>query len=165
MNGDALVANGNLISGHQKLWDVFNKDAAKTKSLFAQEYDAALKPGGDYIYYSLSKLIEPDKEFPKVSFIYGLPDLRWLVGAGVYLDGIESDIADLQRELAQQQRSGIQRTILVTGAISILVLILFYFVSLRLKKDLDMFLSFFSQAANEDKVIDCSKIYFDGLST
>ncbi|MEA3543893.1 MAG: cache domain-containing protein [Thermodesulfobacteriota bacterium] len=164
LNGDALVANGNLISGRRKLWEVFAKNPDKTKALFAQEYDAALKVGGDYIYYSMSKLTEPDKEFPKTSFIYGIPELQWLVGAGVYLDTVEVNIAALQAGLQQQKRSEIQKTILVTGVVIVLILFMFRLLSARLKKDFILFVSFFDRGAHEGKEIDRAKIYFDELS-
>ncbi|MCD6580485.1 MAG: cache domain-containing protein [Desulfuromusa sp.] len=161
LNGDALVANGKLISDNQKLWEVFVKNPGKTKSLFAQEYDAALKPDGDYIYYSMSKLTEPDKEFPKTSFIYGIPELQWLVGAGVYLDNVEVNIAALQIELERDQRSEIQRTILATGVIILFILFLFHLVSDRLKKDLVLFASFFDRAANKNEAIDRDQVRFE----
>ncbi len=164
LNGDALVANGNLISGSQKLWNVFAKNPDKTKALFSQESAAALKPEGDYIYYSLSKLTDPDKESPKISFIYGIPDFQWLVGAGVYLDNVENDIALLRTESEQQQSSEIQRTVLATGIVIALIILLFYLVSTRLKKDLALFVLFFDQAAHEDKEIDSDQIYFEDLS-
>ncbi|MDX2479222.1 MAG: cache domain-containing protein, partial [Desulfuromusa sp.] len=164
LNGDALVTNGELISGVQKLWEVFDKNPAKTKALFDQEYAAALKPAGDYIYYSMSKLTDPEKEFPKASFIHGIPDLQWLVGAGVYLDNIETNIALLQTELEQQQRSEIWRTALATGAIIVFILMLFHFAISRLKKDLASFVNFFALVAHEEKKIDSDQIYFEDLA-
>ncbi|MDA3903250.1 MAG: cache domain-containing protein [Desulfuromusa sp.] len=163
LNGDALVANGNLIYGTKKLWEVFDKNPDKTKALFAQEYDAALKPEGDYIYYLLSKLTDPDKEFPKSSFIYGIPDLQWLVGAGVYLDNVETKIAALQTALEQRQLTEIQRTVLATGAVIVFILIAFYLASSWLKKDLASFVSFFDRMAHEDKEIDRENIRFEEL--
>ena len=164
LNGDALVANGKLISGSKKLWEVFAKNPDKSKSLFEQERVAASKPDGEYIYYSMSKLTDPNKEFPKTSFIYGIPELQWLVGAGVYLDKVETDIAVLQRKLARLQRAEVQRTVLTTGIIIVCILVLFQLVSIRLRKDLDSFVNYFSQVAHEDKEINTDKIYFDGLS-
>ncbi len=79
-NGDALVSNGKLLSGTKKLWEVFNKNPEKTKEIFKKQYNAALQPGGDYIYYSIDKLTDPDDESPKTSFIYGISDWKWLVG-------------------------------------------------------------------------------------
>lgn len=164
LNGDALVANGKLISGSRKLWEVFARNPDKTKALFAQEYAAAVKPDGDYIYYSLSKLTDPDKEFPKTSFIYGIHELQWLIGAGVYLDNVELNIAELQIELKQQQIFEVKRTILATGIVIASILFLFHLVSGRLKKDLTSFINYFNQVAHEGKEIDSDEIYFDGLS-
>jgi signal transduction histidine kinase len=92
LNGDALVSNGKLFSGTKKLWEIFNKNPEKMKDIFDKEYNAAIKPEGDYIYYSHFKLTNPNTESPKASFIYGIPDLQWLVGAGVYLDDVERQL-------------------------------------------------------------------------
>ncbi|MEE4255317.1 MAG: cache domain-containing protein [Desulfuromusa sp.] len=164
LNGDALVANGNLIVGNKKLWEVFDKNPDKSRSLFDLEHAAALKPDGDYIYYSMSKMTDPNKEFPKASFICGIPELQWLVGAGIYLDSVEADIAALQTKLEQLLRTEIQRTVLATGIVIVCILILFHLVSARLKKDLDSFVKYFSQMEHDDKEIDTDQIYFDGLS-
>jgi len=102
LNGDALVSNGKLFSGTKKLWEVFNDNPEKMKDIFEKEYSAALKPDGDYIYYSHIKLTNPDKEVPKISFVYGIPDLQWLVGAGVYLDDVEMDIALMRKGFIKQ---------------------------------------------------------------
>ncbi|MEA2108649.1 MAG: cache domain-containing protein, partial [Pseudomonadota bacterium] len=51
LNGDALCSNGKIFDGSKKLWEVFAKNPESIKDLFAKEYNAALKPGGDYIYY------------------------------------------------------------------------------------------------------------------
>ncbi|WP_172684133.1 cache domain-containing protein, partial [Desulfosarcina cetonica] len=49
LNGDALVSNGKRFSGAGKLWDVFNDNPEEMKAIFEKEYQAALKPHGDYI--------------------------------------------------------------------------------------------------------------------
>lgn len=72
------------------------------KDIFKKEFQAAIQPEGDYIYYSHIKLTNPDEESPKVSYIYGIPEMQWLVGAGVYLDAVETDIALMQTELNDQ---------------------------------------------------------------
>lgn len=92
LNGDALVSNGRLIQGKKKLWEVFSKNPKKVKQLFDKEYKAALTTEGDYIYYTLRKLSSSETESPKTSFILGLPDLQWLIGAGVYLDDVDDEI-------------------------------------------------------------------------
>ena len=152
-NGDALVSNGELMNGTKKLWEAFDNNPEKVKELFAQEYAAALKPKGDYIYYSWIKLTDPSKESPKTSFIHGIPELLWLVGAGVYLDDVESDIALMQSTLNGQIKMKLLYSILII--IGIVTLFLFFFNRLnrRLKNDFNLFASFFDRAASHNEII------------
>lgn len=162
-NGDSLVLNGHLISGTKKLWEVFNKNPEKTKGIFDKLCKAALKPEGDYIYYSHIKLTTRDKESPKASFVYGIPDLQWLVGAGVYLDDVETDIALMQAELHERIKVKILCFILI--AMSIIGLFLFWFSRLnrRFKDDFNLFSSFFHRAAFSYELIDRDQVQFDEL--
>ena len=163
LNGDALVSNGKIFSGTKKLWEVFNKNPEKVKYVFKNEYNAALKPEGDYIYYSHIKLTTPHKESPKASFIYGIPDLQWLVGAGVYLDDVEMDIALMQAELNKQIKEKILFFPLIALGIAVFFLFLFDRLNRRLKNDINLFISFFNRAAFSDEPIDRNLIQFDEL--
>ncbi len=158
LNGDALVSNGKIFSGTKKLWEIFNDDPEKMKDIFEKEYNAALTPEGDYIYYSWIKLTNSDKESPKTSFVYGMPDLQWLVGAGVYLDDIESDVALMQGELDNNIKTKIVQYILIVVGICGLFLVFFDLLNRRLKKDINLFISFFDGAAHSDQEIDRNKI-------
>jgi len=163
LNGDALVSNGKLVPGTKKLWEVFNKNPDKIKDLFKKEYDAALKPEGDFIYYSLIKLSNPDKESPKASFIYGIPELQWLVGAGVYLDDVETEIALLQTELNKQIKMKMIYSLIIAVCIIIFFLFLFSRLNRRLKNDFNLFISFFNRAALSDESIDRNQVQFEEL--
>ena len=163
LNGDALVSNGKLFSGTKKLWEVFNKDPEKMRNIFEKEYNAALKPEGDYIYYSHIKLTDPTKESPKASFIYGIPELQWLVGAGVYLDDVEIEIALMQTELNSQIKTKMLYSALIAVGIVVFFLFLFNRLNRRLKKDFNLFISFFNQAALSYESIDRDKVQFDEL--
>ena len=160
LNGDTLVSNGKLFSGTKKLWEIFNKDPEKMKDIFDQEYNAALKPHGDYIYYSHVKLTTPNKESPKASFICGIPDLQWLVGAGVYLDDVETDIAVMQTKLNDQIKEKMFYSILIVMGIVALFFLFFSRLNRGLKNDLNLFVSFFNRAAHSDEEIDRETIKF-----
>ncbi len=160
LNGDALVSNGEVFSVTKKLWEVFNKKSEKIKDIFEKEYNAALKPAGDYIYYSWEKLTDSSIESPKVSFIYGVPDLNWLVGAGIYLDDIENDIAMMKTELINQTKQKIFYFILIVVGISTIIILFFNWMNRRFKKDIQLFISFFNRAAYSDKKIDRTTIKF-----
>jgi len=163
LNGDALVSNGKLFSGTKKLWEVFNKDPEKMKNIFEKEYHAALKPEGDYIYYSHIKLTDSTKESPKASFIYGIPELQLLVGAGVYLDDVETEIALMQTELNSQIKTKMLYSSLIAVGIVVFFLFLFNRLNRRLKKDFNLFISFFNRAAISDESIDRDKVQFSEL--
>jgi PAS domain S-box-containing protein len=163
LNGDALVANGKVVSGTKKLWEVFNKNPEKTKDLFKKEYDAALKPNGDYIYYSIIKLSDPHTESPKTSFIYGIPELQWLVGAGVYLDDVETEIALMQNELNRQIKTKMLYSLIIAAGIFVFFLFLSSRLNRRLKKDFNQLISFFNRASLSNESIDRDKLQFDEL--
>ncbi len=160
LNGDALVSNGKLLSGTKKLWEVFNKNPEKMKSIFKKEYNAAIKPEGDYIYYSFIKLTDPNKDSPKASFIYGITEWKWIVGAGVYLDDVEADIAVMYKQLNDQIKMKTLYFILIIIGIAVLYLFLFQWLTRRLKKDFNMFSSFFRRAAHSDEEVNLDTVQF-----
>ncbi|NOX33267.1 MAG: PAS domain S-box protein [Deltaproteobacteria bacterium] len=163
LNGDALVSNGKLFDGTKKLWEVFNKNPGKMKNIFKKEYNAALKPGGDYIYYSFIKLNDPKSESSKVSFIHGIPGTQYLVGAGVYLDDIEKDIAAMQIKLNDDIKEKAILFILIVIGITGLFLVIFDSLTSKLKNDFNLFVSFFKKASNSDEKINLDHVQFSEL--
>ncbi|NOY12389.1 MAG: PAS domain S-box protein [Deltaproteobacteria bacterium] len=162
-NGDALIANGKFFSKPKKLWEVFNKNPEKSKDLFRKELRAATKPNGDFIRYSIVKLTDPNKESPKISFIYGIPELQWLVGAGIYLDDVETEIAAMHADLNNRIQTKIFYFTLIVAGILVLFLILFNALTRRLKHDFNLFISFFNRASRSDEQIDRDLIQFKEL--
>lgn len=160
LNGDALVSNGTLFSGTKKLWEVFNRNPEKMKDIFNKEYNAALKPEGDYIYYSHIKLTTPNVESPKASFIYGILDLQWLLGAGVYLDDVEMDIASMQMKLDKQIKQKMLFSILIVMGLGGLFFLFFNWLNRGLKNDFNLFVSFFNRTVHSDEKIDREPIKF-----
>ena len=160
LNGDNLVSNGKLFSGTKKLWEAFNKNSEKIKNIFDMEHRAALNPDGDYIYYSWEKLTDSNKESPKTSFIYGIPDLQWLVGAGVYLDDVETDIAVMRTEFIDQTKLKMLYSIMVVMGISAIIILFFNWLNRRLKNDFKLFVSFFNRATYSHEKIDRKNIKF-----
>lgn len=164
LNGDALVSNGNFFSGKEKLWEVFDKNPEEMKAVFEKEYAAAIKPEGDFIYYSHVKLTTPGTASPKTSFVYGIPEMQWLVGAGVYLDDVENDIALMQTELGKKVRTRILFVSIVAFVVIALFLQFFRVVSRRLGKDIQLFSTVFHNAANSNELIDQNLIQFEELN-
>lgn len=106
-SGDPLLTNGTVTMGNPNLWNLEDPNGNK---VIQMEYAACQKPQGDYIFYSWRKVSPPGQKvysvdsliYPKISFIKGMPRLRWMVGAGVYLDELK---AELVRDEAQRFKS------------------------------------------------------------
>lgn len=159
-NGEALVSNGKQFSGTQKLWEVFNKNPEKMKRIFDKEYHASQKPEGGYILYSHVKLTTPDIETPKTSFIFGIPDLQWLIGAGVYLDEVEAEISLMQEILIKRIKTKISYSLLITLGIILFLIPLFHKLNRNFTNDINMFLSFFNKWISSDEPINRDLIQF-----
>jgi len=163
LNGDALISNGKLFNTTKKLWEGFNKNPEKIKNIFEMEYKAALKPNGDYIYYSWEKLTDSKIESPKTSFIYGIPDFKWLIGAGIYLDDIEKDIILMQKELNNQIKIKLLYSIMIIVGIVLLFLFLLNLLTRKLKNDFKLFISFFNKTAHSKEEINRNLVQFAEL--
>ncbi len=163
LNGDALVSNGILFPGTKKLWEVFNANPERMRGIFKKEYHAALKPEGDYIYYSHVKLTDQKKESPKVSFILGVADFQWLVGAGVYLDDVETDIALMRTKLNKQIQERMYFFILIVIGLITIFFLFFNWLNRELDKDFNLFVAFFNKAARSEEKIDRETIKFSEL--
>ncbi len=162
-NGDALVSNGKYIGGTKKLWEVFSKNPEKAKYIYDISREAALTPEGGYVYYSLIKMSDSTKESPKVSFVFGVPEFKWYVGAGVYLDDVETRLVLLQNRLTEIVRAKAFFYLLSALVIVVLFLFLLNRFTRNLRKDFTIFSSFFKQAAFSDRPIDRSLVQFDEL--
>ncbi|MCD6120719.1 MAG: cache domain-containing protein [Spirochaetales bacterium] len=156
-DGTVLVSNGKILSGNKKLWEEFGP---KTREVFNKEIEAAKKSGGDYIYYKWIKLSDPQKVSPKVSFIYGIPEWKWIVGSGVYLDDVDKNIEAMASSLKKQIWDKILRFILIAGIISGIFIYVSWLFNRRLKKDFNLFISFFSRAALSNESIDTESVRF-----
>ncbi|MBU0485308.1 MAG: cache domain-containing protein [Proteobacteria bacterium] len=123
---------------------------------------AAKTEAGDYVYYSWRK---PDtgEERPKVSFAKGVHDWQWMVGTGVYIDDVETDIAILQRSLKAGLRKDILWILLVSATVGILLLLSLRRVFRRLLGDFSRFDEFFHEAAFADREIEVAGLTFAEL--
>jgi len=160
LNGDALVSNGKLFSGEKKLWETFDKHSELLKDIFQMEYNAALKPQGDYINYYFIKITDEKNLSPKTSFIYGIPEWNWLIGAGVYLDEVEKDISLLQAELNKQIKIKLFYFVLVVLIIISFFILLFNSLNKRLKNQFNFFIASFEKAAQSDEIINRDLVEF-----
>ena len=144
----------NLIG--KNFWNITDPNGVKVVQL---EREAVKKKAGDFIHYEWEKP-STGKIAPKVTFMKGIDDWKWMIGSGVYLDDVEKDISILRSELNNQIKIKITNFILSTMAVVLLFVLLFNGLSHRLKKDFDLFISFFDRAAFSDKKINRKSVKF-----
>jgi len=156
-DGRALVSNGIRIKSNKKLWEEFGEEA---RSVFDKEIIAARKKDGDFIYYTWRKL-NSDNQAPKVSFIYGIPEWQWLIGAGVYIDDVEREIQEEEDILFAKFQNDLLRNVLILILILGIFLVIQNVLVRNIRKEFQRFFSFFKQAAQENELIPIEKIRFE----
>lgn len=161
LDGEALVSNGELMTGGLKLWEVFEPAAAK--ELFNKELAMAQVPGGGFIYYNIRNLSDAAVDSPKVSFIYGLPELNWLIGAGLYLDDMETEIEALAGMVQEKLLRDMVLIMAMSMALALGATIIFRLFNLSLQGDFHQFYDFFEKAVSGDIALDPGSIKYEEL--
>ncbi len=139
--------------GHNH-WELTDPNGVK---VIQEERKAVDHPGGDFIHYHWRK---PSTGMiaPKLSFVRGIPDWQWMVGAGIYTDEIESVLLKKQKEVYDRI---IKEIFWISGIALGLFGIILAVASLAgryLKKTYDVFLSFFKSVETERNPIDITRL-------
>ena len=88
------------------------------------------KHGDGYVSYVSPLMPSTGEAADKTSYIKGIPDWNWAVGAGVYLAEIESYLANREAQLREQNRVGLIKLLIL----SLLVIAVLLALSLWLSK-------------------------------
>ncbi|WP_442764645.1 cache domain-containing protein [Sulfurospirillum cavolei] len=124
-----------------------------------QELIQTAKSGGGFVEYVMPPL-KNEKALPKLSYVRAYPDWRWYVGAGVYVDKIEQDIAQLEAKMYDELKA-----MLSSIGIWILLFIatvwtVYFYLNRRLRKDFETFIAFFDSLSSKDRLIDTQSLKF-----
>jgi len=148
--GMPLFTNGRITKGGPSIWESTDPHGVK----LSQEYEKAVQnPDGGYVRYSWQKLDNPQPS-PKISFVTAIPDWRWIIGAGVYLDSVEKEIEDKKELLFQRF---LNKTLISAAMLSLLLLAIFLWVkhlAVTIQEGMDTFTQFCRKAARESILID-----------
>lgn len=155
-NGKSLAhgAQPDLIG--TEMWEYEDSRGNKTTQLLIA---ASKNKDGGYAHFWWRR---PDtgEERPKIVYVKSVFEWKLFVGSGVYIDDIEQNITMLQAALTMQTKAKVLIFIIVVGITFALFFILFNWLSNKLKKDLNLFVSFFNQAAISDKKIERKTVQF-----
>ena len=94
----------------QNLWELRDPQGRPT----IQQLISQAKAGGGYVEYLWRK---PSSSLlaPKLGYVVAVPQWDWMLGTGLYLDGIEATMAELERGA----RQNITATMLWVGAVAV----------------------------------------------
>lgn len=94
----------------QNLWEL--RDPQGRPSI--QHLIAQAKAGGGYVDYMWRK---PSSSLlaPKLGYVVAIPEWHWMMGTGLYLDGIEATMAELERGASKN----ITATLLWVGGVAV----------------------------------------------
>ena len=159
--GDAIVTDGEIVTDGRNLWDLVDPTGVK---VIQEERRAVDDPQGAFINYTWRKLTNTEPA-PKVSFIKGIPEWQWMIGAGVYLDEIETEIAAGRLALRRAVRMKAYKIVAIMLALVLVIVLLTRMFTRRAKRGIDAFMSFFQRAAVDSTTIDESRLHFSEFVT
>jgi PAS domain S-box-containing protein len=155
-DGEPLISEGEIVTEQKNLWEHTDSDGIK---VFQIQLEAAKKPEGDFIHYSWKKMGKENPE-KKISFIRGFPDWDWVIGAGFYSNDIEPEIIGLNQQLEKRVRVNMLKILLVLIILMFTSYIITRVNYIRLKKNFQIFLNFFHDAAHKSLTIDINHLSF-----
>ena len=152
--GDSLFSNGKITIGSGNIWNLTDPAGVK---IIQEQKKAAENPKGGFVYYSWNKL-NTSKLSPKVSYVRGIHDWEWTIGAGVYLDTIEQTILVKKAALMSGLKKRIIRTIWILAGLLCLIYFWSKRISNQIENSVETFLSFLNKAATESVTINPDNI-------
>jgi len=156
-DGDSLFSNGKITIGSDNIWNLTGPNGIK---IIQKQSKTAQKIEGGFVEYTWQRL-KHEYPSPKISFVKGIPEWEWTIGAGVYLDTIESEITKRKAILHQKLKGYVLRSIIV---FVILVFIIFFWyirTSNQIKQSMKSFQSFLKKAHTESISINPDMIQID----
>jgi signal transduction histidine kinase len=157
LEGTPVVMDGTIYDGNFNFWD--GSDPKKLE-IFKKQVKAAMNDDeGGFFRYEWNK-IGSDVDVPKLSYVRYFEPTKWLIGAGLYIDDVERDIASQSEELQKGITGNIfQVILLLLLAVGIESYFLYRF-NFNFKMDFSAFNRFFSTGKGAYKKIDVAKIHF-----
>jgi PAS domain S-box-containing protein len=155
-DGEPLFSDGVITLGTENLWNLTDTEGVK---IIQEERKIVEEQGKGFLEYHWNKLND-NESHQKISYIEGIPEWRWIIGAGVYLDDIEFLIAEEKTILKERINNHIMKVVGLLALIVVIIANTSIYISVRLKKNFKTFVSFFQKAENENVQIEPETIHF-----
>jgi PAS domain S-box-containing protein len=140
------------------MWDVTDSNGTK----IVQEMIRLAKEGSGYLEYVMPKLGDT-RTAPKLSYAVGIPEWKWYVGTGIYIDEIETAIAQRKKEVEQDLIDNLVKIAWVLAGIMGFSCLVTFIISKKTRKNLDAFTVFFERASFELDEINPDEMHYAEL--
>ena len=151
-NGTPLIFNGKRVEKN-----TISKFSDNTLNIYESKTKKIIETTGQgYIYYPIQEK-KSSELYHKISYIKTLNDWGWIVGTGVYMEDIESEINIMREKLEIKTIFNISEIILLMFAFIIVSLIIARFIIKKAQKSFNSFYDFFEESTLTSSLIDPSK--------
>lgn len=140
----------------KNIWNLEDPNGVK---VIQEERRAVEKPEGGFIYYSWNKP-STSAPSPKVSFMKGIEDWQWMIGAGLYLDDVDGTITELKESLKSQTLTKLFTLLSLSFLAVIFIITKTQHTSKRINKEQDQFITFFKNLSINSKKIELESLHF-----
>jgi len=127
--------------------------------LFMRQLETAKNVDGGFFSYKFKK-INTTKEYDKISYVKIYEKYNWIIGAGVYLDEVEKELAR-KEELFKKT---IYQQLMYMSIMFIFMIIALYLTSKRISRfinvNINILVSSFEKASKENEKIDTQKLTY-----
>lgn len=151
--------SGNILAGPARGKNVIDIKDADGNPVIRQLIEIA-RQGDGYLVYRMPE-ITGRPPLRKISYIKGLPEWHWYIGAGVYVDDIEAEIVQLQ----QRKQTQIWQQLLWTGGVLVALLLAAVLVSFlvwyRARNSFAVFRGFFEKASSLTVDVEVDKLDYN----
>lgn len=115
--------------------------------------------GGGFVEYVMPPL-KGERNLTKLSYVVGIEDWQWYLGAGVYLDDINEEVEKLKKIMEEELEKTIVSILGLVLFFSFLLAFFYFHISHKIRKDFQVFTKFFDSLVNKDEMINLEHIKF-----
>jgi PAS domain S-box-containing protein len=139
----------------KNMWEASDKNGVK----IVQRLVAAARNGGGFVSYVMPK-VDGNRHTQKVSFVMPIPDWEWYIGAGLYVDDIESLIAQKSERLEADILHKAGFLLLTLSVLSMVVLFVCKWFSWLIRNNLNTFTDVWDKASTSGDLVDPERLQF-----
>lgn len=143
----------------KNIWELEDPNGIK---VIQEERKAVRNPDGDFIYYVWNKP-STSTPSPKISFMKGVEDWRWMIGSGLYVDDAKIVIQKQRKELKEELIELTVSIILISLLLGLIVILIVNRFSAGVAREIDLFLEFFKNTSIKAEKINIDSLHYTEL--